>query len=70
MPVEPFDILMAKVKNHIYICMPIVIFFGIAANIALPISPAIRAAVVIIPGIIRSSYGPAWRDMQSSHAEV
>lgn len=26
MPVEPFDILMAKVKNHIYICMPIVIF--------------------------------------------
>ena len=21
-------------------------------------------------GIIRSSYGPAWRDMQSSHAEV
>lgn len=51
MPVEPFDILMAKVKNHIYICMPIVIFFGIAANIALPISPAIRAAVVIIPAL-------------------
>lgn len=51
MPVEPFDILMAKVKNHIYICMPIVIFFGIAANIALPISPAIRVAVVIIPAL-------------------
>lgn len=51
MPVEPVDVLMAKVKNHIYICMPIVIFFGIAANIALPMNPAIRIAVVVIPAL-------------------
>lgn len=48
-PVNPSDILIAKVRAHIIICMPFVVIFGIAANIVLPVNAAMRIAVVLIP---------------------
>ena len=51
MPVRPIDILISKVKSHIVICMPFVIIFGIAANIALPISLPMRIAIMTIPAL-------------------
>lgn len=49
MPIKTVDILMAKAKNHIIICMPFVIIFGIAANIVLPIDWVMRIAIIVIP---------------------
>lgn len=50
MPLKPSDILMAKVKSHLIICMPFVVMFGIAANIVLPLTPALRVGMFLIPG--------------------
>lgn len=49
MPIKPVDILMAKAKAHIIICMPFMIFFGIAASISIEMSPIINAALFLIP---------------------
>lgn len=50
MPLKPSDILMSKVKAHLIICMPFVIMFGVAANIVIPLTPALRAGIFLIPG--------------------
>lgn len=49
MPIKPIDILMAKAKSHIIICMPFVVLFGIAANIALPLEMPMRIALFLVP---------------------
>lgn len=51
MPIQPGDILMTKAKAHIVICMPFVIFFGISANLSLPIDFGMRVAIFAIPCI-------------------
>ncbi len=49
MPLKAGDILMSKVWSHISICMPFVLIFGIAVNIAVPLDLMSRLAIFAVP---------------------
>lgn len=52
MPVPTFDVLMAKVRMHVTVCLPAVLFTSVVAALVLKLSPVMMALVVVTPALM------------------